>query len=252
MKTTRIKQTLAALFSAVCFSTLASAQITDAVYSVNIIGMQKVPVTSNLVIRSNPFNASLIDDVAGKSGKASSFSTSADNVLLFDPVTQSYVTYYLGSNATLGVHWRLGSAPQTNLFVSPSQGFFYRSRSLQPWTNTVVGDVVTATAVTNIIRPGLNLLSYPFSVSRNLTNLNLRIGKASSFSTSADNLMIFDQQTQGYITYYLGSNATLGVHWRLGGAAVTNLVLDPSSGFFYRNRSTNNLVWVEQSPYPDL
>lgn len=230
----------------------AQAQITDAVYSVNVIGMQRVTVQSNLTLRSNPFEPALIADVAGKSGRASSFQNSADNLQTFNPITQSYTTYYLGSNSTLGVHWRLGSTPQTNLSLSSSQGFFYRSRLNRTWTNTVVGDVVTARAVTNIIRPGLNLLSYPYSVSRNITNVNLKVGRASSFSTSADNLMIFNPVTQSYITYFLGSNATLGVHWRLGTAAATNLVLEPNSGFFYRSRSSNNVVWVEQSPYPNL
>ena len=240
------------LLIAASFASSADAQVTNAVYSVNIIGMQKIAVSSNLAIRSNPFQSALIGDVAGKSGRASSFSTIADNIQIFNATNQSYVTYFLGSNATLGAHWRLGSTPQTNFYLPPGVGYFYRSRSTTPWTNTIVGDVVLAPAITNIIRPGLNLLSYPYSVSRNLTNLNLKFGRASSFSTVADNLMIFNTSNQSYTTYFLGSNATLGVHWRLGGSAVTNLILEPGAGFFYRSRLTNIVNWIETSPYPEL
>lgn len=251
MKLMKDKIALAAV-ATMAFCSSLFGQVTDAVYSVNIIGMQKQPVTTNFTIRSNPFSAMLISQVAGTAGKASSFSSSADNLLLFNPDTQAYVTYYLGSNSTLGLHWRLGSTPQTNLYLAPQQGFFYRGRASQSWTNTVVGDIVLDVAVTNIIRPGFNLLSYPYSTPRNLTNMNLKVGKASSFSSSADNLMIFNDQTQSYVTYYLGSNSTLGVHWRLGSSAVTNLVLEPGQGFFYRSRSAGNVVWVENTPYPEL
>lgn len=257
MKTTRIKQTLAALFSAVCFSTLASAQITDAVYSVNVIGMQKQPVVQNLQMMSNPFERMTIKDLVGNSGVYGNAEDVADNVIIYDAAQQKYgITYYLrlGSSPTGVPEWRGPGFWATNTFVEPGQGFFYRSRLTVARTNSVVGDVIMAGAATNTIRPGLQLLSYPFSTRVRLSDLNLKSGVYANAEDVADNIIIYNPAITNYVTYYLrlGSSPTGLPEWRGPGFWATNVYLEAGQGFFFRSRGAEAYSWVEQTPYPDL
>ncbi|HMP97946.1 MAG TPA: hypothetical protein PKA51_13570, partial [Kiritimatiellia bacterium] len=54
--------------SVVVLCATAYSQPTGAVYSANIIGIQKSPVVQNLQLMSNPFEAMTIRELVGNSG----------------------------------------------------------------------------------------------------------------------------------------------------------------------------------------
>lgn len=240
--------------SVVVLCATAYSQPTGAVYSANIVGIQKSPVVQNLQLMSNPFEAMTIRELVGNSGVHATSEGAADNVILYDAVGQDYVTYYLRSAASIGYpEWRRGTAWATNVYVQPGQGFFYRSRLSAVRTNTAVGDVVLDKAVTNLVRPGLQLLSYPYAAPVKISDLNLKSGVHATSEGAADNLILYDSATQDYVTYYLRSAASIGYpEWRRGTAWGTNVVLQPGQSFFFRSRVATPYNWVEQSPYPDL
>lgn len=239
--------------AALMWSTPSHAQ-DDAVYSVNIIGMQKQEVVQNLQMMSNPFEAMTIRELVGNSGVHGTSESVADNFILYDSATQGYVNYYLRSAASIGYpEWRRGTAWATNVFVQPGQGFFYRSRAAAVRTNSVVGDVVLDAEITNTVKPGLQLLSYPYSNPVKISDLNLKSGVHGSSESVADNLILYDSATQGYVTYYLRSAASIGYpEWRRGTTWATNVVLEAGQAFFFRSRVPSEYNWIETSPYPDL
>ncbi|HMO52507.1 MAG TPA: hypothetical protein PKE26_14745, partial [Kiritimatiellia bacterium] len=172
----------------------------------------------------------------------------------FNAAIQDYVTYYLRSAASIGYpEWRRGNEWATNVFIQPGQGFFYLSRLVAVRTNTSVGDVVLAAAVTNLVMPGLQLLSYPYAAPVKISDLNLKSGVHGTSAAVADNLVLYDSSIQDYVTYYLRSAASIGYpEWRRGNEWGTNVVIQPGQSFFFRSRVNNSYNWVEQSPYPDL
>ncbi len=231
-------------------STLAQ----QAVYSVNVVGFQKVPVEQGLDIQSNPFEGMLIRDVAGNDGVYGNALDVADNVLLYDPLTQNYQVYYLRSHSSIGYpEWRQDPNWATNVYIQPGQGFFYRSRASGTRTNIVAGDVVMAAAITNTIRPGLQLLAYPFSTRTLLSDMNLKNGVYGNALDVADNVMVYDVGTQNYQVYYLRSHSSIGhPEWRQDPNWATNVYIEAGQGFWFRSRSVSAYEWVENTPYPDL
>jgi hypothetical protein len=239
---------------ALLITALPALSQNDAVYSVNIIGMQKQPVVQNLQMLANPFERMTIKDLVGTSGVAGNSADIADNVILYNPDTQAYVTYYLRNLPSPSfLQWLGPSGIATNVFIEPGMGFFYRSRTSESRTNTVVGDVVMSSSITNVIKPGLQLLSYPYSVGKNMSDLNLKGGVSGSALDVADNIVLFNSGTQAYITYYLRNlPAPSGLQWLGPQGVATNVVINPGQSFFFRSRVTSNYNWVETSPYPDL
>jgi hypothetical protein len=231
----------------------------DAVYSVNIIGMQKVntaPASSGgLTMLSMPFdlNEPTIDKVVGTNGIAAATAASADNVLIFNPITQSYTTYWLffSTNPSFNRKWRSSSGFATNVFLSPGAGVWYRSRAASNQVITLVGDVVNKSAVTNLIRPGLQVLSYPFSSSIVMSDLKLTNGTAATTAANADNIQLYNPETQLYTTYWLffSTNPSFNRRWRSSAGFATNVVIQSGSAFWYRSRGTENINWVETTPY---
>ena len=239
-------------------ASLQAALAQSEVYSVNVVGFQKATSPTGLVMKSNPFQGMVIRDVVGNNGLYTTGTdpTLADNVLLFDSASQQYVTYYLRSHSSIGrPEWRSGSTWGTNVYINPGQGAFYRNRLTASRTNVVAGDVVIADAVTNVVKQGLQIFSYPFATSRKLTDINLKNGLYTTGTdpAAADNVMLFDSITKQYTTYYLRSHSSLGrPEWRSGTVWGTNVVVDAGQSFWFRSRIVSDYNWVETTPYPDL
>lgn len=235
------------------------AQITDAVYSVNIIGMQKVTAVSTndggLVMIANPFikSETYIDKIVGTSGVAGATLGAADNVQIFNPLSQQFDNYWLFSSANPAFNrrWRSSSGFATNVNLTPGMGFWYRNRSGQSMQVTMVGDVETDATVTNVVMPGLQILSYPYSAPCALTDLGLTNGVAGSSLGVADNIQIYDPATKQFNNYWLLSNANplFNRKWRSTSGLATNVVVNPGQSFWYRSRSISNIVWVASRPY---
>lgn len=129
-----MKHTWKYLFVAILAASFAVAASAQEVYSLNIVGFQKMAVEENLQIHSNPFEAMTIRELVGNSGVHGTAQDIADNVILYDAETQNYVTYYLRSHSSIGYpEWRRLTTWATNVYIEPGQGFFFRSRKGEPY-----------------------------------------------------------------------------------------------------------------------
>lgn len=251
MKTTRIKQTLAALFSVVCFSTLASAQITDAVYSVNVIGMQKVeavpPSRGSYTMIGMPFDQIIpnLDNVVGTNGVANNNSLLADQVLIYNPTGNppGFKIYWLAANR----RWVSSTGFATNIYLLPGGGAWYLNRAVTNRQLTFVGDVVMDDAVTNYIVEGLQILSYPFSSPVNLASLTFTNGRANNNSLLADQVMIHNNLVNPPVfdIYWLSSQR----RWVSAKGFATNVIINPGQSFWFQSRTNAVQTWVENRPY---
>lgn len=250
-----MKYTYKYLFAFVlCVAATTALAQEGEVYSLNVVGFQKMGYESGLELRANPFDGQTIREVVGNDGVYGTSPTVADNVLLYDSFAQGYVTYYLRSHSSIGrPEWITGSQWATNVYIDPGRGYFYRSRLGSPRTNVVAGDVVLAAAVTNTVRPGLQLFAYPFTARTKLSDLNLKDGIYGTSPTVADNIMLWNPVSDSYTTYYLRSHSSIGhPEWITGSQWATNVYVEPGQGFWFRSRSASPYEWVENTPYPDL
>ncbi len=245
-----------ALIASACVAVSTLAQ-TGEVYSLNIVGFQKVNAlgSSGLLLGSTPFDrdAATLDNVLGTNGVAGTTLGSADNCLMYDKYTQSYLQYWLLANAnpTLNRHWRSAAGLATNVYILPGQGFWYRNRASSNTVIVLAGDVVDVTAVTNVVVPGLQMLAYPFSTSIRMTDLTLTNGVAGATLGAADNIMIYVPTNQSFSQYWLFSSANpaLNRKWRSSSGLATNVFIDSGQGFWYRSRLSTTNLWVEVRPY---
>jgi hypothetical protein len=244
----KYKSTAAVLLIAiVCASVaLSSFAQTGEVYSLNVVGFQKLTAASNgLTMVSTPFlrTSNTLDDIVGGQLAAGKSSTLADNVLIWNKTNQSYDTYWLRTDR---VWFALSGSLATNTSLPTDAGFWIRNRRTTNQTVVVSGDVVDYNAITNVLVPGLTMVSYPFSTDIDINRSSLTNGKNGKSSTLGDNITIWDAAVQGYQTYWLRTDKV----WRtLSGEMATNVFVGSGKGFWYRNRNAANFNWVESRPY---
>jgi len=240
-------------------ATATHAQPTTTVYSVNVVGFQKVNAVSTnsggLVLVANPFEKAnpFIDRVVGTGGVAGANAGLADNVQVFNPGIQEFQTYWLFSSANPAFNrkWRNTTGFATNVYLTPGMGFWYRNRAGTNLPITLVGDVVTDPAITNYIAPGLQILSYPYSAPIKLGHITLTNGIAGSSVGNADTIQLYDPVTKQFQNYWLFSsaNATFNRKYRNTTGLATNITIQPGQSFWFRSRTNVVMQWVETIPY---
>lgn len=235
------------LAAIVCASVaLSSFAQTGEVYSLNVVGFQKLTSVSNgLTMVSTPFlrTPNTLDDVVGGQLHGGKVSSTADNILMWNKTNQSYDTYWLRTDR---VWIALSGSLATNTSLPTDAGFWIRNRRTTNEIVVVSGDVVDYTAITNSLVPGLSMVSYPFSTEADINKCGLTNGKNGKVSSTADNITIWDPTTQSYQTYWLRTDKV----WRaLSGEFASNVFVGSGKGFWYRNRNTVNFSWVEPRPY---
>jgi uncharacterized protein (TIGR02597 family) len=173
-------------------------------------------------------------DQAGLVG--SNTSALADNIIVWNPVTQNSATYWYRANSgTPG--WRgpagVGTdAGNTPLYVD--QDVEVQSKYAKT-TNSVilVGAVKLGPTITVVPSTGLAFVGDMYATSLTLSNLNLHTGNVntgvigSNTAALADNVIVWDPVVQGGVTYwYRANSATPG--WRgpqgVGTDAGTNVL----------------------------
>ncbi len=222
---------------------------TGEVYSLNVVGFQKLTaVSQGLVLVSAPFERSpnTLDDVVGPQLTGGKSEGSADLIATWDSAAQMYRRYWLKSSD--GKWYAVGGGAATNVYIEPSDAFWLQNRRTTNQTVIVSGDVVDSAAVTNVLVPGLNLVSYPFSAPVDLNSSALTNGKAGKSEGVADLVAIWNAMQQQYVRYWLRSSDK---KWCTVGSSspATNVFIGGGVGFWYQNRATSNFVWVETRPY---
>jgi len=264
--TSLFKTSLVTLSVIVCgciLASVASAQ-TGEVYSLNVVGFQKVNApgasgSTKLQIAGTPFEAAndKLDSVIGPQLTGQDAPGSSDNVILFNPTNQQYETYFIaggiGDPQYDGKWFTEDAQFASNALVPPGRGFWIRSRQAVTQTVVFAGDVVSASALTNRVYAGLQLLSYPYSTAILLNNTTFSNGAVGSDAPGAsDNILLWNASNQSYVTYFIaggiGDPQYDGKWFTEDAQPATNVYLQPGQGFWYRHRGSG-FSWVEQKPY---
>lgn len=216
------------------------------VYSVNVVGFQKLSmISTGLTLVQVPFSkeSNTLDRAIGSQLTPGKTSISADNISLWNAVSQRYENCWL---KLADSNWYTeAGAPATNWLI-PGQGMFVRNRATTGRVVVVSGDVPEQDRVTNNLLPGLNMVSYPFSTDIDINNSGLTNGKSGKTSLSADNLLIWNTSTRMYDTYWLKTDKKW---YTAGGSLASGVKVGAGVGFWYQNRTNVNFNWEEQRPY---
>jgi uncharacterized protein (TIGR02597 family) len=198
--------------------------------------------------------------------KAGTSAGAADNIKVFNPVAQTFKSYYFSSGGLAGVGWRTpGSSPasqnQSNVVLYVDQGILMVKNGSSSTDVKLVGGVKLGQTIV------------PFSVNNNfagnvyagtntLGNSNLHNAGPASGSlvgaTSAgvaDNVKIFDPTTQTFTTYYWSTGGLSGIGWRRPGSSPAS---QDQSGVSFgigqsllivRRPANGSMNWTAPMPY---
>ncbi len=218
------------------------------VLSRNAVGYVKVDARSNgFTLVSIPFNA-FSNTAQGIFGAQLVGGTpgASDQVLFWDKAGQQYVTLYKDNSGI----WRDANtfAVATNIIV-PGDGFWIRNRRTTNQTVYLMGEVpdkltMPTNAIAGVV--GFNIIAYTYPTEALFTNLLLFSVANKGTPGAADQVLFWNKETQSYSTYYASTTG-----WRDANtfALVSNLVVYPADGFWFRRRGAVGFTWTETKPY---
>lgn len=211
------------------------AQTTTNVYSKNAVGYVNLKLTNEFSLISVP----LLKSSSGSLQIGDLLPTAPLYTILyfFNPTTQAYdeYTYYGGTDGWRDLLWNDVSTVAIPRGVGLWIGFVTDKTDL-----SIVGEVPGASVGTTTVlslMDGFSLISYPYPVSRKLSETKL--GQTPSLY---DIVYLWDGAKYLEYTYY-GTDG-----WRDGLYAPVDPVLDPGAGFWYFTFSGSKDV-TETKPY---
>jgi hypothetical protein len=224
------------------------------VYSVNVVGFQKILVPpGGFAFSATPFTQDTndINAVVGEQGTD-----------LADPNPDAIYTWNGTSYAKSQRFPITGASPLDGLWVDsslanlatndipPGAGFIYKNGSqTETQEIVVVGEVIADAQTTVDIPSGLWMISYNYSSEIDLNNSTL--AGITSQATAGDEIFAFNTDTQSYEKFsYFGlvGAPTLDYQWLDAAINPTSFAFEPGSCVFYRNANAG-FVWTEDLPY---
>lgn len=226
------------------------------VYS-NVVGYQRVKIApGEKVMASVPFNKESTNTVASLFEGQLEGGTSAvdaDVVRVFDRVTEAYGIFYPEVSAGV-TNWSSGAALEALL---PGKGVWIENQAGGS-TNTVwlFGDVPTEPSITVPIRPGLQMVHYPYPRPQLLSESDLTsLGHAALVKSQSDLVLQWNPTHRDYDTYWLFNDAGTR-KWVLESAdptqppAFADFTMKPGQAFWYqRKKDLPAFDWIVQKPY---
>lgn len=162
----------------------------------------------------------------------------ADRLTVYNPSQQ---TFWLGNDRK----WRLlGSGQESSFAIERGWGVLirsYGSGSEGPFggdtVSVMAGQKITNTTASVTINRGLNMLTWPYDVSSNITAMITGATASDSDTNLSDRI-------------WFGNNASVrlwdnGWHYVPSTSTnpITNVSLNPGEGFFYRSRNAGSRPW---------
>ncbi len=239
---------------------ISHAQITDAVFSANVVGVQKLSATPGLTMAATPFEEDLQDlnAVIGPQLFGSNNFNTADNILLWNPGDQQYILFFLAGDVGGGFSRKWISVNPFGIATNeifPGEGMFIRNRQANTQTVVVAGDVFLDPTNLQAIIPGFQLLSYPYSAEIGMNSTTFTNGGLGSNNfTTADNIFLWDADDQQYQLFFLAGDVGGGFSHKwisVNPFGIATNVIQPGQAFWYRHKGIG-FDWVELSPYPNL
>jgi len=216
---------------------------------VNYVGFQTIVVPANgIAMIATPFTPATqtIDAVVGSQLTGGKSSSSSDQVMLWDQTNQCYRTYWKGRT---GADWYdLAGNLATDVCIHPDTGFGVRNRRTNDVLLFLHGAVVNDEIVTNLMPPGLTMVSYPFSADVDINHCDLTNGLGGKGSGLADAIYKWNATNCCYETWWISKFD--GQFHELNGAPSVGVRVGGGQGFWYRNRAASNRIWIERRPYP--
>lgn len=254
-----MKKLMSLALTGLLAATVAHAASNE-VYSVNVVGFQKMQ------IQPNTFYLTACNFEAGSSNTlldifGTDMLTQNDNyglcdrVLVYDNATQTYQAW---AQWTDGVFYKANTMTEWNLSIAGNpvlpigSGFFLVCGASSSNTVTYVGDVVMDQSNSVVLKPGFQVVSYPFSSDIALQDTALVDCGAIANDNygAADRIMVY--QNGSYQTY---APWTDGVWYKANSMdewnqsiAATN-VIKAGEGIFYYRVGSSNLTWTETNKY---
>ncbi|MCC6414444.1 MAG: hypothetical protein IT582_00830 [Opitutaceae bacterium] len=211
-------------------ATVASANATLTIASgssTNTLSTLPDLTAYRLVIRPHVTIGQMFGTKARELMQGSTNLSTADQIVILDPQTQSFLTYYFLRNPTGTVaQWTLvggGSTNRDNTPIPPGTGMIVHRKAATAVTLAWSGHI-RRNAFAQPLTAGLNLIAEPFPVDsspleRALTYSNGVAGSANL--SQSDQVAVFNGI--GYDTYYLLRNPTGTIEqWTLVGGGSTN------------------------------
>ena len=233
------------------------------VVSSNVVGYQKLDIPAGgYALLANPFvevgtgstdptGYAINDMFADDTEKSTAGRTAGlgDQMQVWDSSLQGYKTYFFSSWVN---QWAANSTPRaatTESFAS-GDGYWYLNRGESPYQLTVSGEVSTKEVEVTLV-PGYTLVCNPFPADLPLNDENVDWGTAGATAGRTaglgDNIQIWDISLQGYKTYFFSSWVNQWANNSTPRVATTESI-PAGQGFWYLNRSENNITITLKSP----
>jgi hypothetical protein len=226
------------------------------VYSVNIVGFQKVGVDAGqFVLSSNPFvkPAQTVQDIVGAQLTGGTDFSTGDNMLLWNGSFYNQLFLVNLDGDPLDGQWVDETFTPSTELLAPGTGFWIINRNATN-TFTMVGDVVMDATKTRQINPGFNLISYPYSTSAGVNSSALNLKKASGcqggtdFSTG-DNIFLWNGSFYNQLFLVDLPGDPLDDQWVDETFTPVSVDLQPGQGFWYLRNGSGSFNWTTTKPY---
>jgi hypothetical protein len=197
-----------------------------------------------------------------ESGLKKGTATTADQILVFNPMNQSYLAYFFSSGGAIGAGWRLGGGGSTDysterLYID--QGILIQKKTSTNLTIQLVGAVKLGQTI-EYIGPTNNFVANVYaSGTMTLSNSMLYNGGnvtnslVGGTATTADQVLIHDDVGGGYSSYFWSNGGAIGAGWREGGQGATDesgtLIPLGATLLIERKAPRAGFNWFAPAPY---
>jgi uncharacterized protein (TIGR02597 family) len=188
--------------------------------------------------------------------------STADQVLVLNPATQLYTTYYFKNSGVGGTGWRSTgstSVDTSNVPLYIDEGLLFSRKQSATVNLYLVGEAKTG-ATQIPVSSGLNIVSNVYAAgtvtlgNSGLYTGNSTTGLAGGTGSTADQLLTFNPATQLYTTYYFKTSGVGGTGWRSTASTSfdqTNAALVVGQSFIVNRKAagTTAFTWTAAQPF---
>ena len=252
------KTALLAVALATCLG-YVPAHAADVVSS-NIVGYEKITITPGLNMIGNQFLAvggnsfqNINEMFKGDDGfVAGGGADEADTILTWNGSAYDNIYYY--DNYSEPYEWYnvedVDNA--TTDVVTTGQGFWLKHLGTTTITATLAGEVPMDATITVALTPGLNFVSnpYPMAICPNGGNFTIEGAVAGGGADEADTILTWNGSAYDNIYYY--DNYSEPYEWynvEDVDNAVSESILKPAMGFWYKHLGNENATLTFSKPY---
>jgi uncharacterized protein (TIGR02597 family) len=189
-------------------------------------------------------------------GLAGGTITQADQIFLYSG--SGYETYYYSTGGIPGIGWRkVGTNPantsQANTPIYPEDGIIIKRKASATANIVIMGGVKTGQSSFAVVS-GSNIVSNIYASAQTLASSSLytnstTTGIAAGTITTADQVFIWNTNTQGYDTYYYSTGGIPGQGWRKVGSNPastdqSSVLIPVNSAIIINRKNQTPFNWV--------